>query len=85
MTLSGTPFECEGRSAAVSAVSAVSGDAVDVYKAIVQGPVDEEGSKLFPGIMPGTALVGLMALENTLCSNDHCSRGLPFTIVDDWI
>lgn len=79
MTLAGAPFDCEGRSAVISE------DAVDVFKAIVQGPVDPEGNRLFPEIMPGTALVGLMATANTLCSDGHCSRGLPFTISDDWI
>lgn len=79
MTLVGTPFDCEGRSAVMSE------DTVDIFKAIVRGPVDPEGNNLFPGIMPGTALVGLMATANTFCNNDHCSRGLPFTISDDWI
>lgn len=78
-TLAGTPFHCNGRSAVVSE------DVVDLYTTIAGGPVDPEGNELFPGIMPGTALVGLMATGNTLCSSNHCSRGLPFTISDDWI
>ncbi|KAH8756616.1 Tannase/feruloyl esterase [Diaporthe sp. PMI_573] len=79
MTLVGNPFNCDGSSTVVSE------DAVDLFKTIVQGPVDLEGNQLYTSIMPGTALVGLMATANTLCSSKHCSRGLPFTISDDWI
>ncbi|KAG6368811.1 hypothetical protein INS49_003027 [Diaporthe citri] len=79
MTLAGTSFDCEGHSAVISE------DTVNVFKAIMEGPVDPEGNRLFPGFMPGTALVGLMATANTLCNNGHCSRGLPFTVSDDWI
>lgn len=79
MTLAGTPFDCEGDPAVISK------DTVDVFKATMQGPVDPEGNRLFPGIMPGTALVGLMATANTLCTDGYCSRGLPFTLADDWI
>lgn len=77
--LVGNSFECDGRPAVVSE------DAVDIFQTIVQGPVDPQGNQLYTGITPGTALIGLMATANTLCSGKHCSRGLPFTISDDWI
>ncbi|KAJ0108078.1 hypothetical protein J7T55_007197 [Diaporthe amygdali] len=79
ITLAGTSFDCKGSSIVVSE------DAVSLFKDIVHGPSDPEGIKLFPGIMPGTALVGLMATANTLCNGKHCSHGLPFTVADDWI
>lgn len=78
-TLVGKSFDCEGRSTMISE------DLVGLFKTITEGPVDPDGTQLYPPIMPGTALVGLMATGNTFCSSTHCSRGLPFTISDDWI
>lgn len=56
-----------------------------VYKSMSQGPVDTEGTQLFPVITLGTAVVGLISIANTLCEGGHCTRGLPFTIADDCI
>ncbi|KAL1879178.1 hypothetical protein Daus18300_001757 [Diaporthe australafricana] len=79
MSLVGNSFDCDGHSTVVSET------AVNLFKTIAEGPVDPEGNQLYPGIMPGTALVGLFSIANTLCDNKRCSRGLPFTISDDWI
>lgn len=79
MSLVGQSFDCDGHATMMSE------DVVGLFKSIAEGPVDPKRTQLYPPIALGTALVGLMATGNTLCSSKHCSRGLPFTISDDWI
>ncbi|KAF4978336.1 hypothetical protein FZEAL_5258 [Fusarium zealandicum] len=75
----GKAIDCEGTP------STVSKDAIAIFKAMLQGPIDPEGNRLFPGITFGTTVVGNVAVANTLCEGTRCTRGLPFTISDDWI
>ncbi|KAF9881422.1 tannase and feruloyl esterase [Colletotrichum karsti] len=78
-SLIGKSIDCQGTPRTISET------AVEVYDAMLKGPADPEGAQLFPGITLGTAVVGMMAIANTFCEGENCSRGLPFTIADDWI
>jgi hypothetical protein len=77
-SLVGKVIDCHGQP------STISTGAVDVYKAMLQGPVDPEGNQLFPGTELGTPIVGSTATANTVCDkNRDCNRGQPFQITHD--
>ncbi|KAI8296720.1 hypothetical protein K4K59_003903 [Colletotrichum sp. SAR11_240] len=78
-SLIGTTVDCQGKSTIISST------AVEVYKALLEGPVDLEGNQLFPGVTVGTAVTGMMSIANTHCEGEICSGGRPFAIADDWI
>lgn len=76
----GQHIECGGKPAQVTKETA------KFVKAVLRGPVDTDGEQLFPGATLGTPLTGLMALGNTICSDDgECTGGRPFTLATDWI
>lgn len=78
-SLTGRRFDCETQPSVISA------DAVDIYKAMLKGPLDPEGNQLFSGTVFGTAVVGYLATANTVCDDRRCFRGKPFQLADDWI
>ncbi|VUC33516.1 unnamed protein product [Clonostachys rosea] len=79
-SLAGKTIDCNGKPLQVSQ------DTLEVYKAILKGPVDPHGNELIRGATPGANLVGFLGTANTVCDEDNnCTRGQPFTIATDWI
>ncbi|KAI6752518.1 hypothetical protein HG530_013887 [Fusarium avenaceum] len=71
-------FDCDG------SPSKISRAAVDVVKAMIQGPVDTNGDQLFPGQIFSSSFVGPLSIANTFCEGGNCTRGVPFPIATDW-
>ncbi|CAH0057952.1 unnamed protein product [Clonostachys solani] len=79
-SLAGKIVDCNGKPIQVSQ------DTLEVYKAILKGPVDPQGNELVGGATPGANLVGFLGTANAVCDeNNNCARGRPFTIATDWI
>ncbi|CAI6100663.1 unnamed protein product [Clonostachys chloroleuca] len=79
-SLAGKVIDCNGKPLQVSQ------ETLEVYKAILKGPVDPQENELIGGATPGANLVGFLGTANTVCDEDNnCARGRPFTIATDWI
>ncbi|SPJ73998.1 related to tannase precursor [Fusarium torulosum] len=75
----GNKFDCDG------SPSTISRAAVDIVKAMLQGPVDTKGNQLYPGHTLGSPFVGPFGVANTFCEGGNCTHGVPFPIATDWI
>lgn len=74
----GKEFDCNGSPYAISK------EAVDVARAMLQGPLDTEGNPLYPGQIFGSSFSGPLGAANTFCEGGECTRGVAFPIATDW-